>query len=211
MKNVKIKKNKPFLYKITVLLVFSLTLNLFVIYAGMSTVFAAEVEMSKFETKIYSNATLEAEFDDSSVIVIMDKNTGGINKSHNKIFFGDFDIEHIKDLSTITGDARSKGIDESRFNQILQIQLPVASKENVLKVIKQLEQVEGIKCVEPNYIGQVGLVPPNTTNYNNQWGVDGISGTLGIQAREAWDFTTGSQNVRVGIIDTGIANHVDLN
>ena len=177
----------------------------------MSTVFAAEVEMSKFETKIYSNATLEAEFDDSSVIVIMDKNTGGINKSHNKSFFGDFDIEHIKDLSTITGDARSKGIDESRFNQILQIQLPVASKENVLKVIKQLEQVEGIKCVEPNYIGQVGLVPPNTTNYNNQWGVDGISGTLGIQAREAWDFTTGSQNVRVGIIDTGIANHVDLN
>lgn len=87
-KTLKLKKNKPFLYKITVLLVFSLTLNLFVIYAGMSTVFAAEVEMSKFETKIYSNATLEDEFDDSSVIVIMDKNIGGINKIHNKNFFG---------------------------------------------------------------------------------------------------------------------------
>ena len=42
-------------------------------------------------------------------------------------------------------------------------------------------------------------------------GVDGISGTLGIRAREAWDFTTGLSNVRVGIIDSGIADHVDLN
>lgn len=48
MKNFKFKKNKPFLHKIAVSLVISLLLNLFVIYAGMSTVFAMEVEMSEF-------------------------------------------------------------------------------------------------------------------------------------------------------------------
>lgn len=209
MRNLTIKKT--FFDRITLLLIILLILNLFTIYAGLLIVFAAEVEISKFEPKIYSNATLEDNFDDSSVIVIMDKNIGGINKIHNKNFFGEFNIEYIKDLSIVTGDVRTKGVDESSFNQILKLQLSIASKENVLEVIKRLEQIEGIKCAEPNYIGQLGLMPPSITNYNNQWGVDGISGTLGIRAREAWDFTTGLSNVRVGIIDSGIADHVDLN
>jgi subtilisin family serine protease len=32
-----------------------------------------------------------------------------------------------------------------------------------------------------------------------------------IQAPEAWEITTGSHNVKIGIMDTGIANHPDLN
>ncbi len=43
-----------------------------------------ELVKSSFEAKIYSDATLEDDFDDSSVLVIMDRSTGGINKQHEK-------------------------------------------------------------------------------------------------------------------------------
>lgn len=39
----------------------------------------------------------------------------------------------------------------------------------------------------------------------------GLNGTNGIDVENAWNFTTGSNTIRVGIIDTGISNHVDLN
>lgn len=211
MKNYRINKKQPIFYDISAVLLISMMLFLFGSLDARLAMLSAEVEATIFEPKIYSNATIDEDYDDSSVIVIMDKNISGMNKIHHDSFFGDFDIDYIKDLSSVTGETRNKGVNESKFNQILQIKLPTPSKENVLKVIKKLEHVEGIKCAEPNYFGQLGLVPPSTTNYNDQWGVDGISGTLGIQARQAWDFTTGSRNVRVGIIDTGIAEHVDLN
>ena len=39
------------------------------------------------EAKVYSDATIDQNFDGSSVLVIMDKNTGGINKKlSNSIF-----------------------------------------------------------------------------------------------------------------------------
>lgn len=42
--------------------------------------FAAESDTVVDEVKIYSQVTIDDDFDDSSVIVIMDKRTGGDNK-----------------------------------------------------------------------------------------------------------------------------------
>ena len=49
MRNLTIKKT--FFDRITLLLIILLILNLFTIYAGLLIVFAAEVEISKFEPK----------------------------------------------------------------------------------------------------------------------------------------------------------------
>ncbi len=72
---------------------------------------------------------------------------------------------------------------------------------------------------EPDYIVHALATPndpqfPTVWNLNNtgQFGIDG-PGTAGadIKALSAWDITTGSPNVVVGVIDTGVDyNHVDL-
>ena len=43
--------------------------------------------------------------------------------------------------------------------------------------------------------------------YGYQWG---LNGTWGIGAPAAWEYTTGSKRIRVGIIDSGISGHSDL-
>jgi hypothetical protein len=67
----------------------------------------------------------------------MDKKVGGVNKKHEKSFFGGIEIESIEDLTILTENAEgkgfnNKGIDWEIWRQILCIKLPKDSKENVL-------------------------------------------------------------------------------
>ncbi len=68
---------------------------------------------------------------------------------------------------------------------------------------------------EPNYIVQ-RLVTPNDPDFGSLWGLHNTGQSSGtedadIDAPEAWDITTGSSNVVVAVIDTGIDyNHEDL-
>ena len=48
---------------------------------------------------------------------------------------------------------------------------------------------------------------PNDPQYANQWA---LNGTNGINAPAAWDITTGSPNLVIGVLDTGMLNHADL-
>jgi subtilisin family serine protease len=60
-----------------------------------------------------------------------------------------------------------------------------------------------LRC-EPNYVVH-SQITPNDTQYSSLWGM------LSIQAPRAWDVTTGSADVTVAIIDTGIEyTHPDL-
>lgn len=64
---------------------------------------------------------------------------------------------------------------------------------------------------EPNYIRYVDAVP-NDTHYAEQYALkDSSPGGPGISAESAWNTTTGSSNVVVGVIDSGIdIEHRDL-
>ncbi len=59
-------------------------------------------------------------------------------------------------------------------------------------------------------------VTPNDPSYSQLWGMHNTGQTGGINdgdidAPEAWEFSTGSANVLVGVIDTGVdATHLDL-
>jgi hypothetical protein len=69
---------------------------------------------------------------------------------------------------------------------------------------------------EPNYILHALDVFPNDPNFNHLWGLHNIAQTGGntdadIDAPEAWQITTGSSDVIVAVIDTGVDyNHEDL-
>jgi subtilisin family serine protease len=97
-------------------------------------------------------------------------------------------------------------INRDDFRQILQIKLPVDCKENVLKVIAALESVEGVKSAESSYHMHISAANPNDPYFTNgsQWALTRIRapGSAG-----AWGITTGSNSVRVGIVDMGLAVH----
>ena len=182
--------------------------------------FQSVEKLSFSEEKIYSKATLEDDFIGDGVLVVLGRKNSGINKQHKENFFGSFEKRYIKDLTAVEDynadgskvlarNIKSKEyINREEFRQIFEIKLPYDDKENVLRVIKQLEANEDILYVGPNYYSYPNAVP-NDPHYtaNRQWH---LNGTYGINAPSAWDITTGASSVKVGVIDTGIANHPDL-
>ncbi len=190
---------------ITLLLMFSIN-NRFIAFAQETS------DLSGVDEKAYSNASIYENFDDSTVIVVMNQSIGAINKRQDKTIFKGVDIEKVTDLTIVDENSKSKKyLKEESFKQILEIKLPTNSKEKVLEVVKQLEQIDGVYSAEPNYYGQATLLPANSvgTGYSNLWGMHNPS--YGIKAPLAWDITTGSADIQVAIIDTGVAAHENLN
>lgn len=78
------------------------------------------------------------------------------------------------------------------------------AKQRTLDVIKTLRQREDVLYAEPNYIRKT-FVTPDDTFFNRQWHYQLI------QLPEAWDLTTGSPDVIVAVVDTGVlVGHPDL-
>jgi subtilisin family serine protease len=85
--------------------------------------------------------------------------------------------------------------------------------------VSQYQQSPAVEYAEPNYLYQASAIP-NDTLFTTLWGlhntgqtVNGTAGTVGadIEAPDAWNLTTGSPNVIIGVVDTGIAyDHPDL-
>ncbi|MFQ5722422.1 MAG: S8 family serine peptidase, partial [Candidatus Aminicenantales bacterium] len=87
--------------------------------------------------------------------------------------------------------------------------------EQAISVLNQLPIVE---YAEKNWIAHI-LIEPNDTYFYKLWGLhnegreDQGGGTCDadIDAPEAWDIFTGSSNIVVAVIDSGVDyNHVDL-
>ena len=67
-----------------------------------------------------------------------------------------------------------------------------------------LEREAGVVYAEPNFVYHLDALPDDPF-FGDLWGM------TAIQAPAAWDTTTGSPNVRVAVVDTGIAyDHPDL-
>ncbi len=92
---------------------------------------------------------------------------------------------------------------------VLCLTLKTEDKQNILNVIKRLIKRDEVEIAEQDYY-EYPATDPNDNNYknNSQWGLNGVHG---ISAPLAWNISTGSTNVKVGVIDTGIdATHPDL-
>ncbi len=203
---------------------------LFLSFSGFSSTNEAteKIDYSRDE-KILCSATIDQNFDDSSVLVIMDNVVGGINKQHELSYFGEIGATAVKDLTLLSNETLvSSGlaskdasddksgstdrlpwfeVNEETFRQILKIELSVHSKENVLNVIKKLEKIEGIKYAGPNYnvyLPSESLDSSRSSSTVYPWGIN-ITDTVA-----AWDITIGTHAIKVGVIDSGISEHPNL-
>ena len=89
------------------------------------------------------------------------------------------------------------------------------SAKNTLDMVNGLKKHPAVASVSPNYRQNLDATPDDT-RYNELWGMHNTGQTGGtadadIDAPEAWDVNTGSSDVVVAVIDTGLDyNHPDL-
>jgi len=85
----------------------------------------------------------------------------------------------------------------------------VSPTQNMRNALVACAAADIVEYVEPNYIVRA-IAKPNDPKFNDQWGLNN-SNDADIDALEAWDIQAGDQDIKVGIIDTGIDyNHEDL-
>ncbi|HEY3488540.1 MAG TPA: putative Ig domain-containing protein [Candidatus Deferrimicrobiaceae bacterium] len=76
--------------------------------------------------------------------------------------------------------------------------------QTVDDAIRAYEADPSVESAQPNYIYKANAIPNDTYIYQ-QWGMSTI------HAPEAWDYSTGSDNVVIAVIDSGVDyNHPDL-
>jgi len=130
-------------------------------------------------------------------------------------FKSDIEKGSIQKAHALLGANKMK---EFKFIGFQHIKLPVGM--SVEEGIQKYLQNPDVEYVQPNYILRIKTTTPNDTGYANLWGlhntgqtVNNTQGTVeaDIDAPEAWDITTGSDNVVIAVIDSGVAyDHPDL-
>ncbi len=101
---------------------------------------------------------------------------------------------------------------------VRRIKLP--SDISVKEAVAHYKMDPNVKYAEPNYIIHFTAMPTDPV-FGELWGlhntglsVNGITGTADadIDAPEAWDITTGSDNVFIAVLDSGVAYlHPEIN
>ncbi len=177
------------------------------------------------DEKIVESVQEGADFEPGIVIVTIKKEYSGLDKDFSSGDFPGVKIANIEYLTIMTTDQSNPLINYDEFRQILKLTLQEKSKQAVLDAIEILDKNDIVKTATPDYIisfdkpetpsvtEEAGSLPnysegtvtlPNDPLVNSQRALDII------KAPYAWNETTGSRNVKVGIIDSGIEEHEDL-
>lgn len=188
------------------------------------------IKNSNVEQKVYCNATLEDDFVDDSVMIVLTNDVSLQLKEYSVSDFNEVDCKSVINLTETTSNivaAKLNGVenvsqnnvednhimfsnlndfDLSAYNQILCLTLKNPGKENVLSAINILQSRVDIKYVGPNYSVKICSTSPDDTYYDKQ-----SATSNSIDLPQAWDYGTGNMLIEVGVMDTGIdASHPDL-
>jgi len=104
---------------------------------------------------------------------------------------------------------------KKEFKGIRVQQMRLPEGVSVEKAVEYYKSDPDVEYAEPNYIVHIDAVPDDMY-FNNLWGLQNTGQTGGtadadIDASEAWDLTTGSADVVIAVVDTGVAyDHPDL-
>lgn len=110
------------------------------------------------------------------------------------------------------------GTIKQNFDQLRWGWISVPDTIDIMPVISALQKDSTVQIAEPNFIDHASVFPndpyfdgTSPATYSHQWALKNTgqtppSGTPGadIDASDAWNITTGSSNVIIAILDTGI-------
>lgn len=153
------------------------------------------------EDRIICHATIDDNFSENEILVVLNKENSKIIRKYESYDFSEINCISVQDL---TSSYDTEYEMSNNFRRILKLTIKDNSKSKVLESIKVLERRNDLVSAEPNYYDSCDAAP-NDSALQSQYAVDRID------LPRVWDFSTGSRNVTVGVIDTGIdANHLDL-
>ncbi len=138
-----------------------------------------------------------------------------IVKYKNKI-----EIETEEIMKKVKNNLKMKKLNLKRILKYKNTELvEIDESDDIFKAIEEFEKDPNVEYAQPNYILSTCNLPEDK-GFNEQWALrnvsqtmNGIAGVEGvdIDAVSAWDITIGSEDIVVGIIDTGIdIKHLDL-
>ena len=151
--------------------------------------------------------TSAATTDDKSAILVMFK--PGVSKQERETLIKQNGAS-LRQLDAQGRDMKMRYVADGR---IVKVQVPKGVDRD--RLIKKLAANPAVEVAEPDFPLKA-LATPNDPSFGDLWGLHNTGqagGTAGadIKAVEAWDVTTGSHDVIIGVIDTGMDyNHPDL-
>ena len=194
--------------------IFMLTIALLMVFFGKSFVNAQSNQNNNqsIEEKVYYSGTIDDDFLDDSIIIVLSKEETDRLKDYTIDDFPEIDCKSVSDLMPYTVEAYKEKrknnkdylIDFDKFNRILSLELNEKSKENVLRGIKELEKRPEILVAEPDKEIKTASIPDDN-KISEQWALNNI------EAYDTWNIVNDTSQIIVGVLDTGIdGTHEDL-
>ena len=122
-------------------------------------------------------------------------------------------------ITSLNVDMGAKELSALSMNAAVVHQYKLDGALSVEEAVLKYQSNPAVEYAEPNYLYQLQALP-NDAQFGTLWGLHNtgqtVNGTAGradadIDAPEAWDISTGSSNVTIAVIDSGIAyDHPDL-
>ena len=154
------------------------------------------------------------------VEVVIDEGISRHQKEFDSSYFAGIDIDYIEETSPYkdrSPEELPKDYPDGYYQSFV-IHLKDKTDEAVLDAIAILEKIDGITGASPCYI--LTGIPDYQFAVNDPYYLDGANSVFtendqwaldNIDIEKVWDFTVGVSYLKVGIIDSGIASHPDLN
>ena len=164
------------------------------------------VQKEEIFVDIDHSKQLDDDTDIDSILVMVDKTTM-LNADDIK----NINVKDIKDLTDFSEYGENIHREDCVHSnkeittKIIKIELIDGGKENILDAITKIKEYDGVIYAEPNYKGSFFINTPNDVSLTTDWYIQKI----GLD--KAWEISTGSSLVNVGVADSGIDNtHTDL-
>jgi len=160
------------------------------------------IERDNIEENYYVPGEIIVKYKDS---IIEGKRTSSVSSVDNKN-----DIQKKekvfnspnKEAKTRTADIESKK-NRPSLDSVYKLTFP--KDADLEKIIREYKEDPNIEYAHLNYLATLQTTTPNDPGFASQWGLKKI------EATEAWNIDTGSEDLIVAVIDTGIDyNHPDL-